>query len=314
MAKHLIIDGNNISYMAYHKAVGLKKKEASDKLKNAARTAGLSKDDPEYIEMKNDIYSEMEGVLTSFIVYFFINILHKIIRDNKGYKVYFIWDGKKGSSWRREENADYKSNRSHKTDNYYKYYIEAFHIEEELMENYPLYNIKFDYVEADDVIYNLCLLLDGEKVVVSNDGDMIQLMQKFDDVNVWNPIKKKMVAPPPYDIVLYKAIKGDGSDNILGLRGYGDKKAQKAINEGLKGLDDAQLFMINENKKIIDFALNPNVEENNKKVSEVLKNYKIKFDIDRIKKQYLHLKFKQLLSTWDNIQKMFFSLEKTMNN
>lgn len=308
--KHLIIDGNNISYIAYHKAKSMKLKQASDSMKSFARLNNLNKDDLEYQEHALKLYDDVEKQIAPFTVYFFLNIFHKLIRDNDDYKVYFIWDGKKGSAWRKEENPDYKATRSHSEDKYYKYYIEAYKLEEELIEHYPIYNMKFDFVEADDIIYSLCHLLEGEKRVVSNDGDMVQLIQKFEDVEVFNPIKKKLVKAPEYDVVLYKSIKGDGSDNISGLRGFGDKKTLKIIEAGLKGLTEEQLQEIEDNKKIIDLAKNPNAETNHEKVQDILNNYVVNLDIDKIKKRYFDLKLKQFLSSWDGLQKMFFQLEK----
>jgi 5'-3' exonuclease len=35
---------------------------------------------------------------------------------------------------------------------------------------------------------------------------------------------------PDFDYVLFKAIKGDRTDNVNGISGYGDKKAASVLN------------------------------------------------------------------------------------
>jgi len=62
--------------------------------------------------------------------------------------------------------------------------------------------------------------------VVSNDTDFIQLIQQYSHVKVWNPIKKEFLeAPEDYDYITWKSLRGDGSDNIPGIPGIGDKTA-----------------------------------------------------------------------------------------
>ena len=71
---------------------------------------------------------------------------------------------------------------------------------------------------------------------MSTDKDFLQLVNSR--VSVWSPTKKKMYDPPKvledygmpsHNFAVYRAIDGDKSDNIDGVRGWGLKTIQKKI-------------------------------------------------------------------------------------
>ena len=82
-----------------------------------------------------------------------------------------------------------------------------------------------DGVEGDDVIAYLVANLDGDKVILTQDGDMAVLMSN--DVQVFRNGKLLTDNPfgpfPTQNITVYKALVGDSSDNIKGAHGFGDK-------------------------------------------------------------------------------------------
>jgi DNA polymerase-1 len=79
-----------------------------------------------------------------------------------------------------------------------------------------------DY-EADDVIAHLAQRHHHEdRVIVSADDRRITL---------YSPIKDIFVEAPPYDYVRWKALRGDGADNIPGIPGIGDKRATALVTE-----------------------------------------------------------------------------------
>jgi 5'-3' exonuclease len=93
--------------------------------------------------------------------------------------------------------------------------------------------------EADDVIYNLLKRMNNgwNPIVVSTDEDMFQLFTEF-QVQVYSPVKKVMFSKddimPKFGIdykyfPIYKAMVGDSSDNIPGLKGIGPATAQRLI-------------------------------------------------------------------------------------
>lgn len=94
--------------------------------------------------------------------------------------------------------------------------------------------------EADDLIYNLVRRSSSaiEWTVVSTDTDFIQMLQEFGNVKLYNPITKKYVeAPVDYSYVVWKSLRGDGSDNIPGLPGVGDVTATELASDPDKLVD-----------------------------------------------------------------------------
>lgn len=90
-----------------------------------------------------------------------------------------------------------------------------------------------DY-EADDVIAHLAEKHhhDDRVTIVSTDTDFIQLLRSDDRrINLYSPIKDIFVEAPPYDYVRWKALRGDGADNIPGIPGIGDKRATTLVTE-----------------------------------------------------------------------------------
>jgi len=96
--------------------------------------------------------------------------------------------------------------------------------------------------EADDIIYSLLaheIVPKGETIVVSTDQDMLQLFSSFDYIKLYQPTKQtiitKAIAEEEIGIpvswwVKYRALSGDSSDNIPGIKGIGPKKAKKLVD------------------------------------------------------------------------------------
>jgi DNA polymerase-1 len=107
---------------------------------------------------------------------------------------------------------------------------------EEILKMMPVTLIRHPNHEADDVI---AALADENSIVVSTDKDFYQLDES---VKIYNPVKKQFVASQDelfkklyapargYQYVEYKAFTGDGSDNIHGIAGVGEKKAFKLVH------------------------------------------------------------------------------------
>ena len=90
-----------------------------------------------------------------------------------------------------------------------------------------------DY-EADDVIAHLAQKHHHEDrvTIVSTDSDFTQLLQtESRRISLYSPIKDIFVDAPPYDYVRWKALRGDGADNIPGIPGIGDKRATTLVTE-----------------------------------------------------------------------------------
>jgi len=98
----------------------------------------------------------------------------------------------------------------------------------------PITVIQHPDFEADDLIYNLVYRSSSaiEFTVVSTDTDFIQMLQEFGNVKLYNPITKAYVEPPQdYSYVVWKSLRGDGSDNIPSLPGVNDEKAAQLATD-----------------------------------------------------------------------------------
>lgn len=123
-----------------------------------------------------------------------------------------VWDGYGANAHRREIYPDYKKGRKPAGENIY----ENFKLLGALLELSDAIQIKVDGWEADDVIYSLCMDLDGEPVRVhSTDLDLAAIPNLVTDREKF-PVDRN-------EIPLYKACVGDKSDNIPGIKGFGQK-------------------------------------------------------------------------------------------
>ena len=108
----------------------------------------------------------------------------------------------------------------------------------EYLEFLPVTTITIGGIEADDTMAYVTkqLLTQSKIVLMSTDKDFLQLVNHR--VSVWSPTKKKMYDPPKvledygipsHNFAVFRAIDGDKSDNIDGVRGWGLKTIQKKI-------------------------------------------------------------------------------------
>lgn len=121
-------------------------------------------------------------------------------------------------------------------------------IVEMLVKHFPLSVMRHPDFEADDLIYNVVKNASSavEFVIASTDTDFIQMLQEFPNVKLYNPVSKAYVEPPDYDYATWKALRGDGSDNVPGIPGIGDKTAEGLLNE------PAELARLFENKSVAE--------------------------------------------------------------
>lgn len=123
-----------------------------------------------------------------------------------------------------------------------KFFAQKDIIVDMLTKYFPVSVVRHPTSEADDTIANLACKASTaiDWTVVSSDTDFIQLLHGRPNIKLYNPVKKAYVEEPSYDYVLWKALRGDASDNIPGLPGCGDKTAQKLM---LGPVDDLAVFL-----------------------------------------------------------------------
>jgi len=174
----------------------------------------------------------------------FLRSLGYVTRIFDPTRVIVVWDGKGGSGNRQNINPEYKAQRATSRITHWGLYdtkeqeMEAligqlFRVQDYL-ECLPVHQIGLEKLEADDIIAYIAKRASNSKVkkctIISSDKDFLQLVD--DTVEVYAPVKKKTftrdnifeelkVLPTNYNIV--KALLGDNSDNLRGVKGLGIK-------------------------------------------------------------------------------------------
>lgn len=133
--------------------------------------------------------------------------------------------------WRRELLPEYKAQRPKMEETTHDVFWEGIRIFNEICEVLPVTFVRHPDHEADDVAAAYAAYItksEGHKaVIVSTDTDYMQIpgRPEYAHVTVWNPVREMYLTPVGIDYIAYKALKGDGSDNIDGFRGVGEKRA-----------------------------------------------------------------------------------------
>ena len=172
----------------------------------------------------------------------FLRSLQKEIRRAKPDRVVVAWEGPGGSQSRREKNKNYKVGRkAPKLNREYEFatpeeerenkYEQVIRLTEYL-ENLPVLQLAVENVEADDVIAWLCHCNEyatWQKLIISSDKDFIQLCD--DKTVLIRPGKNEEVLNKnkviedygihPRNFAWARAIVGDKSDNLDGVKGLG---------------------------------------------------------------------------------------------
>lgn len=165
------------------------------------------------------------------VVFNFFRQFKALVDEFKPNRVYIVLEGRPVQ--RYELLPEYKATRRvEESDPKYaelqKFFKQKDQVVDLLSKYFPVSVVRHPTSECDDTIYNLIQRSTTAVpwTVVSNDTDFIQLIQEYSHVKVWNPIKKEFLeAPSDYDYITWKSLRGDGSDNIPGIRGIGDKTA-----------------------------------------------------------------------------------------
>ena len=183
------------------------------------------------------------------VIFNFMRNFRSLIEQFKPSRVYFVLEGK--PQQRKDILPEYKANRvveegTQEAADRQKFFVQVDEIVGLLKTVFPVSVVRHPRFECDDTIYNLIKRSSqaNEWIVASNDTDFIQLLNEFPNVKIWNPMKKGYVDTPPYDYVVWKALRGDGSDNIPGIPGIGDKTAEALATD----LDNLQEFLFDPDK------------------------------------------------------------------
>jgi len=180
----------------------------------------------------------------------FVNSVKKLMRETKPDQVIICWDGSGGSQKRRTVVKEYKQGRKPLRKNYK---IEGMseqsekenmvwqqRILMEMLNEMPIMQLVLDRVEADDIIAMITQsprYKGWQKVIISSDKDFLQLLDE--ETVLYRPIQKKAWTKKtvideygisPENFVIARAIAGDKSDNLAGIKGAGLKTISKRLS------------------------------------------------------------------------------------
>ncbi len=241
--KLLVIDGNAVVHRAYHALPPMQTK--AGKMTNA--------------------------------VYGFCLMFLKALNEIKPDFVIACFDVK-GPTFRHEEFKEYKAKRVKAPDELYA----QLDVVKDVLTAFSVPIFGEQGYEADDLIATVCYLIQKKQIspkpeiiILSGDMDNLQLVSEtvkvytmrkgLKDVVLYGikEVKERYDGLTPNQVVDYKALRGDPSDNIPGITGIGDKTAiqilkdfgslENLYKEIEKNSEKAKILKPNLLQKIVDY-------------------------------------------------------------
>jgi DNA polymerase-1 len=176
----------------------------------------------------------------------FLNALLSIMETHQFDCVVPVYD--RGGNWRKKENDEYKATREKSSD---AHRSDMSMLIEDVLPVLGFTPIGVEGVEADDVIATISRNAPAfeEIYILTCDQDLLALVTDRVKVILFNSAKKIKIVDvagvvetfgvPPSEVKLYKALAGDSSDNIAGIKGIGPKTAVKIIEESRPIVEDS---------------------------------------------------------------------------
>ena len=208
MKKIILVDGNNLLFRSYYAT---------------AYTGNI---------MRNS-----KGFPTNAL-YGFINMMNKIISEEKPSYILVAFD--KGKTFRHDKYDVYKAGRAAMPEELKEQFPKA----KEMLGSMGIRYFEIDNYEADDIIGTMARIVDEEDefiaTIVSSDKDLLQLISdevtvkllKTNDHIMMTPeVFREMYHCDPIKMIDLKALMGDSSDNIPGVKGIGEKTAINLIEK-----------------------------------------------------------------------------------
>lgn len=208
MEKIILVDGNNLLFRSY------------------------------YATAYNGNFMKNSKGFPTNALFGFTNMMNKIILEEKPTHIIVAFD--KGKTFRHEMYDDYKAERIEMPNELRL----QFPIAKDLLEAMGIKWYEIDNYEADDIIGTFARYCDLEEnfigTIVSSDKDLLQLISTDVDIKLLKSKDyirydldsfKKEYGIDPINIIDLKALMGDASDNIPGVKGIGEKTALKLLQE-----------------------------------------------------------------------------------
>ena len=202
MKKVILIDGNNFMFRSYYAT---------------AYTGNI---------MKNS-----KGFPTNAL-YGFVSMINKIVHEEKPEYMAVAFDI--GTNFRKQKYETYKDGRSETPDELKM----QMPIARDVLDAMGIKHFELEPYEADDIIGTFAKKCNEDPeykaVIITSDKDLLQLISDEVEVKLLKTKDYIRYNPQtfledwgikPIRIIDYKALAGDSSDNIPGVRGIGDKTA-----------------------------------------------------------------------------------------
>ena len=171
-------------------------------------------------------------------LYGFINMMNRIIKDENPNYIMVAFD--KGKTFRHDKYDEYKAGRAAMPDELKLQFPKA----KEVLKAMGIKYYEIDNYEADDIIGTLAKKVDEEDefvaTIVSSDKDLLQLisdevvvklLKSNDHIMMTKEEFKNIYGLDPIKMIDLKALMGDSSDNIPGVKGIGEKTAIKLLSQ-----------------------------------------------------------------------------------
>lgn len=168
----------------------------------------------------------------------FTNMINKILEEEKPTHIIVAFD--KGKTFRHEKYKDYKAGRIEMPDELKL----QFPVAKELLTKMGITYYEIENYEADDIIGTFAEFCENDPeytgTIISSDKDLLQLVTKTvnikllkskDYIRYTEETFKEEWGIDPINIIDLKALMGDPSDNIKGVKGIGEKGALKLLHE-----------------------------------------------------------------------------------
>jgi DNA polymerase I len=256
-------------------------------------------------------------------VYGFTSVFLKALKDLKPDYIAVTFD-LAGPTFRHEKFKEYKAGREKQVDEFYT----QFPIIKDLLRAFNIKIFEKQGFEADDLIGTLCDKKqvnrdDVLSVIVTGDMDTMQLVDAnthvytlkkgLTDTVIYDvkAVKEKYGGLTPEQMIDYKALRGDPSDNIPGVKGIGEKTATALLTEfgtleklysaveknKAENVKERIRNLLIEHKKDALMSKDLATIEREVKIDFNLEDCKyVNYDKDKVYKLLSELEFKSLLS------------------
>lgn len=243
----------------------------------------------------------------------FVNMINKIILEEK--PIYMIVAFDKGKTFRHDKYDSYKAGRI-ETPEELKL---QFPVAKELLTCMGIKYYEIDNYEADDIIGTFAEYCNKDSdyigTIISSDKDLLQLISSDVDIKLLktkdfirydeNSFKAEY-GIDPIKVIDLKALMGDSSDNIPGVKGIGEKTALKLLQE-YKSLDGVYENIDSIKGAVKDKLIND--KENaymSYDLATIVKDVPVEIDLNDIK--YVGPKHEVLNKMYENLE--FYSFLK----